>query len=42
MRHEREASRSPEHSGQGVIKSQKNINISAGFHIKTENDKGED
>lgn len=39
MRHEREASRSP---GQGVIKSQKNINISAGFHIKTENDKGED
>lgn len=39
---EREQSRSPDYLGQGIIKSQKNINSSSNFHIKTENDRGED
>lgn len=41
-KNDREPSRSPENPAQGSIRSQKNINISAAFHMKTENDRGED
>lgn len=34
-KNQRDQSRSPENQGQGTIKSQKNINISAAFHMKT-------
>ena len=39
---ERDQSRSPDYLGQGIIKSQKNINSSSNFHMKTENDRGDD
>lgn len=42
MKMEREQSKSPEYLGQGIIKSQKNINSSSNFHIKTEHDRTDD
>lgn len=34
-KNDRDQSRSPEHSAQAAIKSQKNINVSTAFHTKT-------
>lgn len=41
-KNDRDPSRSPQNPAQGSIRSQKNINISAAFHMKTENDRGDD
>lgn len=41
-KNDREQSKSPQNSGQVSIRSQKNINISVAFHMKTENDRGQD